>query len=174
MHVCDSARYDNHAAVLVAEGFPLEGGPGHALRIFSIPSSATVTMRGSEQVSRSHSGLMAPAFTKYLIWSWRPPEVALLMAHAASFLMSNSASPSMCTSGTTSSASITACRHRHGWPPQPVALTLSDSDLPYQLFRSIATTIMPARSWEEILRSMLILLIVLTPQRNDFEPRKGS
>jgi hypothetical protein len=37
-----------------------------------------------------------------------PPEVALLMAQAASFLMSNSASLSMATMGGMSSASITA------------------------------------------------------------------
>ena len=40
----------------------------------------------------------------------RPPEVALLMAQAASFLMSNSASLSMCTSGTTRSARAPAQR----------------------------------------------------------------
>lgn len=34
-----------------------------------MPSSATVTMRGSAHRSRSHSGLMAPARTRYVIWS---------------------------------------------------------------------------------------------------------
>ena len=34
-----------------------------------MPSRATVTMRASEQMSRSHSGLMQPTLTRYFIWS---------------------------------------------------------------------------------------------------------
>ena len=71
------------------------------LRMFSKPSSATVTIRASEQTIRSHSGLMHPCSTRYLICWCVPPDVALEMAHAASFLMSNSACASRYTSGGT-------------------------------------------------------------------------
>ena len=77
------------------------------LRMFSKPSKATVMMRASAQVSRSHRGLMQPALTKYLICSCVPPEVALLMAQAASLRMSNSALASRCASGWTRLASMT-------------------------------------------------------------------
>lgn len=60
-------------------------------------------------VSVSHSGLMQPASTRARICSAVPPEVALLMAQAASFLMSNSAVASRLTRGATRLASITAC-----------------------------------------------------------------
>ena len=70
-----------------------------AFRMFSRPSSATVTMRTSEQVSRSQSGRTQPACTRYLICSAVPPLVALLIAHALSFLMSNSAVLSSCQAG---------------------------------------------------------------------------
>mmetsp|Transcript_17524 Transcript_17524/g.44513 ORF Transcript_17524/g.44513 Transcript_17524/m.44513 type:complete len:214 (+) Transcript_17524:601-1242(+) len=78
------------------------------LRMFSRPSSATVTMRLSLTVNRSHIGLMAPCSTRCLIWSCVPPDVALLIAHAASFLMSNSAVASRCTSGVMMPVSMTA------------------------------------------------------------------
>ena len=76
--------------------------------MFSSPSSATVTMRASWQVSRSHSGLMQPCSTKNLICWCVPPLVALEMAHAASFLMSNSAVPSRWISGGMMFASMMA------------------------------------------------------------------
>jgi hypothetical protein len=46
--------------------------------------------------------------TAYLICSWVPPDVAFEIAHADSFLMSNSAFWSRCTSGPIRLASITA------------------------------------------------------------------
>src|SRR6056297_2204841 len=72
-----------------------------------MPSSATVTRRGSLHTKRSHSGLMHPCVTRYLICSLEPPEVAFEMDHAASFLMSNSAVASSSTSGGTMFASMT-------------------------------------------------------------------
>mmetsp|Transcript_9395 Transcript_9395/g.32692 ORF Transcript_9395/g.32692 Transcript_9395/m.32692 type:complete len:213 (+) Transcript_9395:258-896(+) len=78
------------------------------LRTFSRPSSATVTIRGSGHVSRSHSGLMHDCDTRYLICWCVPPEVAFEMAHAASFLMSNSAVSSRWMSGGTMLASTMA------------------------------------------------------------------
>mmetsp|Transcript_2962 Transcript_2962/g.6941 ORF Transcript_2962/g.6941 Transcript_2962/m.6941 type:complete len:214 (-) Transcript_2962:1257-1898(-) len=78
------------------------------LRMFSRPSRATVTILVSLTMSRSHRGLMHPCWTRTLIWSWVPPDVALLIAQAASFLMSNSAVCSRCTSGPISPVSITA------------------------------------------------------------------
>mmetsp|Transcript_3205 Transcript_3205/g.9987 ORF Transcript_3205/g.9987 Transcript_3205/m.9987 type:complete len:237 (+) Transcript_3205:444-1154(+) len=76
-------------------------------RTRSSPSSASMTTAESLHVSRSHIGLMQPCATRNLIWSCVPPEVALLMAHAASFLMSNSLVLSSCTSGGMTLASIT-------------------------------------------------------------------
>ena len=81
----------------------------HTFRIFSRPSSATVTILTSLQSSRSQSGLMQPAYTRYLICWGDPPLVALLMAQAVSFLMSNSAVLNKWTSGGMMLASITAC-----------------------------------------------------------------
>mmetsp|Transcript_20263 Transcript_20263/g.56183 ORF Transcript_20263/g.56183 Transcript_20263/m.56183 type:complete len:214 (+) Transcript_20263:353-994(+) len=78
------------------------------LRMFSRPSRATVTMRLSLTVRRSHMGLMAPWSTRCLICSCVPPDVALLMAQAASFLMSNSAVCRRCTRGPMRPVSITA------------------------------------------------------------------
>lgn len=46
----------------------------------------------------------------YWICSWEPPEVAFEIAHAASFLISNSACWRRCTRGKIILASITACR----------------------------------------------------------------
>ena len=79
-----------------------------AFSTFSIPSSATVTRRASLHVSRSHSGLMHPCCTRYLICSGEPPDVAFEIDHAASFLMSNSAVARSWTSGGMMFASITA------------------------------------------------------------------
>jgi hypothetical protein len=50
-----------------------------------------VTIFTSFTVSKSHNGRMHPCCTKNLICCGLPPLVALLMAHAASFRMSNSA-----------------------------------------------------------------------------------
>mmetsp|Transcript_45701 Transcript_45701/g.148557 ORF Transcript_45701/g.148557 Transcript_45701/m.148557 type:complete len:377 (-) Transcript_45701:232-1362(-) len=73
-----------------------------------MPSSATVTRRGSLQMSRSQSGLMHPCVTRYLICSVEPPLVALEMDQAASFLMSNSAVASSSTRGGMMLDSMTA------------------------------------------------------------------
>ena len=59
-------------------------------RMFSKPSSATVTIRASLHTIKSHSGLIAPLATRYEICWCVPPDVAFDTAHAASFLMSNS------------------------------------------------------------------------------------
>ena len=64
-------------------------------------------MRTSEAESRSQSGLMQPWETRYLICSWVPPLVALEMAQAASFLMSNSAVAKRWMSGGMMPASTT-------------------------------------------------------------------
>ena len=76
-------------------------------KMFSSPSSATVTIRGSWNCRRSHSGLMQPCVTRYLICAGVPPDVAFEMAHAASFLMSNSAVCSSSSSGGMMLQSIT-------------------------------------------------------------------
>lgn len=60
-------------------------------RIFSSPFKATWTIFESITVRRSQRGLVQPSATKYLICSGVPPDVALVMAHAASFLVRNSA-----------------------------------------------------------------------------------
>lgn len=49
----------------------------------------------------------------YFICSWVPPDVALEIAQAASFLMSNSADASSATRGGIMFASITACQHHN-------------------------------------------------------------
>mmetsp|Transcript_15555 Transcript_15555/g.45006 ORF Transcript_15555/g.45006 Transcript_15555/m.45006 type:complete len:228 (+) Transcript_15555:746-1429(+) len=61
------------------------------LRMFSRPSRAMVTILASLTVRRSHRGRMQPCWTRNLIWAALPPEVALLMAQAASLRISNSA-----------------------------------------------------------------------------------
>ncbi len=66
-------------------------------------------IRASEQVNRSQRGLIHPWFTKYRICSGVPPEVALDMAHAASFLISNSAFANNWIRGGIVFASMTAC-----------------------------------------------------------------
>merc|ERR1719460_2451663 len=60
---------------------------------------ATVTILGSEHVRSSHRGRMQWQEARYLICCTVPPLVALLMAQAASFLMSNSALESKSTRG---------------------------------------------------------------------------
>mmetsp|Transcript_14385 Transcript_14385/g.35664 ORF Transcript_14385/g.35664 Transcript_14385/m.35664 type:complete len:234 (+) Transcript_14385:196-897(+) len=109
--ICSSLSRPSASSTKVVYGFcPLFAADSSspALRTFSMPSSATVTRRGSLHVSRSHSGLMHPCETRYLICSGEPPEVAFEIDHAASFLMSNSAVASRCTSGGMMLASITA------------------------------------------------------------------
>mmetsp|Transcript_5160 Transcript_5160/g.11211 ORF Transcript_5160/g.11211 Transcript_5160/m.11211 type:complete len:420 (-) Transcript_5160:345-1604(-) len=100
-----SASSTNVVYGLAPTRAPLSVSP--ALRTFSMPSRATVTRRGSLHVSRSQSGLMQPCWTRYLICSGEPPEVAFEIDHAASFRMSNSAVASRCTSGGMMFASIT-------------------------------------------------------------------
>mmetsp|Transcript_37092 Transcript_37092/g.116704 ORF Transcript_37092/g.116704 Transcript_37092/m.116704 type:complete len:216 (-) Transcript_37092:871-1518(-) len=84
---------------LVAPGPAMALMLSPTLRMFSRPSSATVTMRASVHARRSQRGLMHPCCTRKVSCSWLPPEVALEMAHAASFLMSNSALARSCTRG---------------------------------------------------------------------------
>merc|ERR1719201_681036 len=61
----------------------------------------------SATLSSSHKGGMQACDTRNLICSGVPPDVALLMAHAASFLMSNSALFRRLTSGGMTFASTT-------------------------------------------------------------------
>ena len=61
-------------------------------------------------MSAKNSNVSAPTDDDhYLICSGRPPEVALVMAQAASFLVLNSALPKMSISVGMMLASITAC-----------------------------------------------------------------
>mmetsp|Transcript_9647 Transcript_9647/g.25635 ORF Transcript_9647/g.25635 Transcript_9647/m.25635 type:complete len:220 (-) Transcript_9647:870-1529(-) len=60
------------------------------LRMFSRASSATPMILASETESRSTMGLMHPHSTRCSTCCGEPPEVALLIAQAASFLMSKS------------------------------------------------------------------------------------
>lgn len=56
----------------------------HTFRMFSRPSSATVTIFASWTSRRSDKGAMQPSVTRYLICSGLPPLVAFEIAHAAS------------------------------------------------------------------------------------------
>mmetsp|Transcript_25938 Transcript_25938/g.71382 ORF Transcript_25938/g.71382 Transcript_25938/m.71382 type:complete len:218 (+) Transcript_25938:260-913(+) len=60
-------------------------------KMFSSASRATPIIFASDTRRRSTSGLMQPHSTRYAICCGEPPDVALLIAHAASFLMSKSA-----------------------------------------------------------------------------------
>mmetsp|Transcript_28048 Transcript_28048/g.68170 ORF Transcript_28048/g.68170 Transcript_28048/m.68170 type:complete len:325 (-) Transcript_28048:47-1021(-) len=75
--------------------------------MFSMPSSATVTIFDSFTVSISHSGLMQPSATRKSICSGVPPVVAFEIAQHASLRMSNDAPASSSTMGVTVPASIT-------------------------------------------------------------------
>mmetsp|Transcript_19453 Transcript_19453/g.52937 ORF Transcript_19453/g.52937 Transcript_19453/m.52937 type:complete len:461 (-) Transcript_19453:128-1510(-) len=62
-----------------------------SLRMLSRASRATPMILASETRRRSTKGLMQPHSMRWPICCGEPPDVALLMAHAASFLMSKSA-----------------------------------------------------------------------------------
>mmetsp|Transcript_21094 Transcript_21094/g.42844 ORF Transcript_21094/g.42844 Transcript_21094/m.42844 type:complete len:216 (+) Transcript_21094:893-1540(+) len=79
------------------------------LRMFSMPSSATLTMRTSGLSSRFTSGGTQPWSTRYLICMSSPPEVAFEIAHAHSLRMSKSSLSSMRTSCGMIAWSTTAC-----------------------------------------------------------------
>mmetsp|Transcript_151925 Transcript_151925/g.487608 ORF Transcript_151925/g.487608 Transcript_151925/m.487608 type:complete len:218 (+) Transcript_151925:185-838(+) len=66
---------------------------------FSRASSATPMTFASVTVSRSRRGLRQPLSTRYSICCGEPPEVALAMTQAASFLISNSPVCSRCITG---------------------------------------------------------------------------
>mmetsp|Transcript_18952 Transcript_18952/g.56300 ORF Transcript_18952/g.56300 Transcript_18952/m.56300 type:complete len:228 (+) Transcript_18952:277-960(+) len=76
-------------------------------RMFSSASSATMMIFTSATESSSQSGGMHTCDTRNLICCGVPPDVALEMAQAASFRMSNSAEFNSCTSGGTMFASTT-------------------------------------------------------------------
>merc|ERR1719353_245920 len=77
------------------------------LRMFSRASSATMMILTSATDNSSQRGGMQACDTRNLICSGVPPDVAFEMAHAASFLMSNSALLSKFTSGGMTFASTT-------------------------------------------------------------------
>mmetsp|Transcript_17693 Transcript_17693/g.36259 ORF Transcript_17693/g.36259 Transcript_17693/m.36259 type:complete len:216 (+) Transcript_17693:237-884(+) len=78
------------------------------LRMFSMPSSATLTMRTSGLSRRLTSGGTQPWSTRYLICMSSPPDVAFEIAHAHSLRMSKSSLSSMRTSAGMMWWSITA------------------------------------------------------------------
>mmetsp|Transcript_11535 Transcript_11535/g.27667 ORF Transcript_11535/g.27667 Transcript_11535/m.27667 type:complete len:200 (-) Transcript_11535:939-1538(-) len=88
------------------------------LRMFSMPSSATLTMRTSGLSSRFTSGGTQPWSTRYLICMSSPPEVAFEIAHAHSLRMSKSSESSMRTSAGMMLWSMTAC----SWSLDPAVM----------------------------------------------------
>ena len=79
------------------------------LTICSVICDMGFTICGQHEIQLGIGRRMRMRYRAYLIWSAEPPFVALLIAHAASFWISNSAVDRRCTTCGMMFASITAC-----------------------------------------------------------------